>query len=276
MVKGLWNKWNKKALQMIWRIKKDRQVSFLVGTAHWFPFSFQASFRSLFRRVGTTIFEGPLDEISMQMVAHHGKLEGGDKILDGLVTPDSISLLNKHLRKRLIEKSDGDISVLMQTASVDVYTSLIENSRPWMAFFSIWPLYLGWDYSVDLEAYQLAQKMGKEIIVLETIEEQLQVLDGIPLERFVGHLNDVENWSVYQKKYQDAYLAGDLDGLLGLSSHFPTRTPVVLSQRDQLLFERMRTVFDTKPAAAFVGLSHIPGISKLFIEEGYQIEKGLE
>lgn len=41
----------------------------------------------------------------------------------------------------------------------------------------------GWEGSVDLEAYEAAGKMGVEIRFLETIEEQVRVLEQIPVER---------------------------------------------------------------------------------------------
>ena len=50
--------------------------------------------------------------------------------------------------------------------------------RPWAAFFSIWGAYLNWRYSVDAEGYQIARKLGKEIRPIETLDEQLAVLDG--------------------------------------------------------------------------------------------------
>ena len=65
--------------------------------------------------------------------------------------------------------------------------------RPWMAFFSVWSALLNWKYSMDVEAYHTAQKLGKKIGFLETIEDQLAALDGVPFERFVNYLNHIEH-----------------------------------------------------------------------------------
>ncbi|HSQ25662.1 MAG TPA: TraB/GumN family protein [Anaerolineales bacterium] len=274
MVRGFLVSRNKGSLRMVWTVTKNGLRSYLVGTAHWFPFSFHASLTHLYKQVDTTILEGPLDEASMQLVAEHGRQTDGSASLQGLVTPQAIDLLNQVLGQRLVEQSEGDLSSLFQNISNQHYQTMIEGVRPWMAFFSIWSLYLGWKYSVDMEAYQLACKMGKEVHFLETIAEQLTVLDNIPLEKFVGHLNDVSTWSVYQHQYVDAYLNGELKKLLGLSKQFPTRTPIVLSQRDKVLFERMQPFFSSRPSVAFVGLSHIPGVSELLIENGYEVSQG--
>ena len=59
---------------------------------------------------------------------------------------------------------------------------MVKGMKPWLAFFTLWSDYLkrlGWKYSVDLEGYQIAREMGKKIIFLETIDEQIQVLQSI-------------------------------------------------------------------------------------------------
>jgi hypothetical protein len=78
---------------MVWSVRKAEQVCYLVGTAHWFPYSFRASLTRLFKRVRTTIFEGPLDELSMQRVSDYGHSADGQKTLDGLYT--SVCLPNR-------------------------------------------------------------------------------------------------------------------------------------------------------------------------------------
>lgn len=275
MVISFLNRWNRNALKMVWRVSKNGHVSYLVGTAHWFPYSFHSSLISLFRKVRTTVFEGPLDDESMNRVSEYGMHPDGGQSIDGLIDPEATEHLNFILRQRLLEEGNGDLSVFFQKEDQQHYRSMIEGRRPWMAFFSIWSFYLGWKYSVDMEAYHLACRMRKKIHFLETIEEQLSVLDNIPLERFIGHLNDVENWSVYQRKYVTAYLDGNLDQLLGLSNKFPTRTPVVLSERDQVLFERMSKYIQDEPAVVFLGLSHVPGVSRLLLEQGYNVLQGM-
>ena len=54
------------------------------------------------------------------------------------------------------------------------------NVRPWMALFAAWTAFLNWSHSMDMEAFQIAGKLGKRIEYLETIADQLATLDGIP------------------------------------------------------------------------------------------------
>jgi len=65
---------------MIWKIEKSGRISFLVGTSHFFPYSFRASLTRLLQQAKTALFEGPLDEESMKKVVDAG-LHGGDDCL---------------------------------------------------------------------------------------------------------------------------------------------------------------------------------------------------
>ena len=53
---------------MLWELEKQGRRSWICGTAHFFCYSFADSFRRLFRKVDTVIFEGPLDAESMAQV----------------------------------------------------------------------------------------------------------------------------------------------------------------------------------------------------------------
>jgi uncharacterized protein YbaP (TraB family) len=118
----------------------------------------------------------------------------------------------------------------------------LEGMRPWMAFFQIWLQFIrqrGWHYSMDLDAYHLAGKLGKEIVFLESIEEQLEALDGIPLERMVAFLKDMDHWDSQLEQHVRYYLKGDLDQWPSMTIGFPTRCASILDKRDPILFKRI-------------------------------------
>ena len=54
--------WKEKPLRTIWKVEKAGCTSFLVGTAHFSPYSFKKSLTRLIQDVETVLFEGPLDE----------------------------------------------------------------------------------------------------------------------------------------------------------------------------------------------------------------------
>jgi uncharacterized protein YbaP (TraB family) len=151
---------------------------------------------------------------------------------------------------------------------------MVKGLKPWMAFFTLWTQYLeqqGWKNSVDLEAYRLAKEMRKTIVFLETIDEQIGVLEGLPQERIIDFLKRADRWSHYLRKYVKCYLRGDLEEFLTLSTGFPSRSFAVIERRDEIFFERMRPHLEKGGAIVFVGSPHVNGISRMMIAEGYEV-----
>jgi hypothetical protein len=258
--------WAERPLRMVWRVERGDRRSHLVGTAHFFPHSFDRPLARLIRPAGVVLTEGPLDEASSEAIAAYGRT--GTTDLAGRLDPAAIDRIEKLLRDRAAQ--DGAAWLIPPRGPVyfEAYTTGV---RPWAAFFSIWGAYLGWRYSVDAEGYQIGRRLGKRIGSLETLAEQLAVLDGIPIERIVRQLNDAASWDAYRREYVRLYLAGDLAGLTALTSGFVTRGPAVVGQRDGQMFEAMRPVFDVEDAVAFVGFPHAPGVTQLFRAAGYTV-----
>ncbi len=259
--------WIERPLRMVWRVERDGRHSHVVGTAHFFPYSFARPLTRLIRPVNTVLTEGPLDEASSEAIAAYGR--SGTNDLAERIEPDAIRRIDVHLRDRLDHRGESwMLTTLVGRLYFDEFTA---NVRPWAAFFSIWSTYLGWRHSVDAEGYRIACKLGKRVGSLETLEEQLAVLDSIPLSRIVRQLNDVAGWEAYRQEYVRLFLAGDLTGLMRLTSGFVTRGPAIVGARDVRMFDAMRPVFDAEDAVAFVGFPHIPGVTQLFREAGYTV-----
>jgi len=51
------------------------------------------------------------------------------------------------------------------------------------------------------------------------------------------------------------------------------RRPVVVGDRDRIFFERMRPFLAHESVLAFVGFPHIPGVTRLFLDDGYSVHK---
>ena len=153
--------------------------------------------------------------------------------------------------------------------------TLIKGMKPWLAFFTIWTHFLeknGWRYSVDYEGYCIASEMGKAIVFLESIEEQIKVLESLSHERIVHFLTQADQWDAYTKAYVKGYLSGNLDRLKSVGLGFPSRHHAVIDRRDLILFERMFNYIEQGDAVAFVGAPHIRGISRMLRRKGFQIK----
>ena len=91
--------WSKdKTLRMVWRVEKGGGVSHLVGTAHFFPYSFQRSLKALMHDVTTVMFEGPLDEASSQRIAEYGRNGNGVPEFVALLAPEMINKIQENIR----------------------------------------------------------------------------------------------------------------------------------------------------------------------------------
>lgn len=267
---------NEKPLRMVWRVEKGGRVSRLVGTAHFYPYSFRRSMTNLMRDVSIVMFEGPLDEASSAQIAEYGR-DGDDSpaLIDAL-TKEAIKEINRILWNRLHNQGSVTWFASLIERQPIYFEAFTKGLRPFAAFFSIWQTYLDWKFSVDMEGYQIARKIGKQICFLESLEEQLEVLDNISLERIAGNLNDVSNWDEYKDKYVAYYLEGDLENMIGLTGRFVTRGPIVVSARDQILFDRMKPFFNRQSVLAFIGFPHIPGVVSLLQDSGYIVTQERE
>jgi len=263
-----------KELKMIWEIRKNGKTSHLVGTAHFFPYSFNRSFRKYLENARTVLFEGPLDDANMAKVVQAG-IE--DRQSTHLFDELGKAAVNRITRALMPACRDPNSFFIMNLHTLELENpvyDMIKGMKPWLAFFSIWHQYLqknGWKYSVDLEAYTIAKELSKEIVFMETIEEQIRVLEGLAHERIIEFLKNVDHWSDLSREYVRGYLSGDLARLQSLRLRFPSRHHSVINHRDAVFYDRMQAYLNRGNAVVCVGAPHVPGMSELLLKEGYRI-----
>jgi hypothetical protein len=222
----------------------------------------------------TAIFEGPLDQENMARVVQAGTKPAGDYHIFNDLDRRTIDGLTKAFSPVC---RDRDLFVLMNSCVVknsNLVYEMVKGMDPWLAFFTIWSTYLkkiGWKYSVDLEGYQIAREFNKQIVFLETIEEQIQVLKNISRDRILWFLKQVDRWPEMAQEYVRCYLKGDLNKLRATGVRFPSRHPAVVDHRDEIFFERMRNHLEGGDTIAFVGAPHVKGMSGLLIKSGFEV-----
>jgi len=264
-------------LKMVWEVMKGDRRSYLIGTAHFFPYSFRTSLLKLIGTARAILFEGPLDEDSMNKVVRAGSLGEGEE-----------SVLLKDLGNRILSEIKGVLIpscrkrrrlflfTLREIKVEDPLLGAVSGMKPWMAFFTLWTHFLkqkGWLNSVDLEAYHIAGELGKPITHLEDIEEQIEVLEAISYEKIVDFLKRVRHWDEYAETYARTYLEGDLEGLRSNTIGFPSRHHSVIDRRDEIFYERMKDDLEEGGAVACVGAPHIHGIRDLALKDGYRVRR---
>jgi len=263
-----------RVLKTVWRAEKNGKVNYFIGTAHFFPYHFRISLKKLLRKTQRAIFEGPLDASSMEQVVVQGS--GGKNSLEIYKALDAETI------REIKNKTGGlfaDFSPFPpflppRPNQADPLREHFAKLSPWLAFFNIWTSYLktkGWDGSVDLEAFETAKKMGREIHFLETIEEQVRVLERIPLERMVNFLKKVRRWDEYSDAYVQVYLRGALADWMAGTSDFPSRCSPVIDERDRIFFERMQPSLEKGGAAVFLGAPHLWGVNRMLEQDGHLV-----
>jgi len=271
----LQNEPGQRPFAMLWRLEKQGRVSWIGGTAHFFLYSFETSFRKLLRHVDNVIFEGPLDPGFMAQVGEAGKiLPAGFRPLAGQMSEAEIRALEK-----AVNGPAGPLARILGPEKtgrpVDVRW-LLRNSMPWYAFFTLWTGFLerlGWKQSVDMEAWRIAQDMGKNVIGMESLEEQLESLGSLPVERAIRFFRSCGTWNRRARRNLAAYLAGDLEKMMGSSAEFPTRTEHIVGRRDQRFRERMLPYLEAGRAAVFVGSAHMVNLRHMLAEDGFSVRQ---
>jgi uncharacterized protein YbaP (TraB family) len=264
-----------RTFKMLWQIEKNGRRSWIAGAAHFFCYSFEYSLRQLFERVDTVVFEGPLDQQSLGKVAAIGRspAAGAPRVIDAMSAEEIRRL------ERTVCGPSGFWARLLGLASTsppDV-RGYLSATRPWMAFFSLWTGYLarcGWNQSVDLEAWHLAQEMGKRVVPMETMAEQIEVLESIPMARIVDFFRRSPEWGKYIRHNVRAYLKGDLEAMLGTSIEFPSRIECIIECRDAIFIERMRPMIEAGGCAVFVGSAHMLNLRRMLAEAGFTVRRG--
>ena len=254
---------------MAWVLERRARRSSLIGAAHFFPRTFRASFRRLFGEARVVVLEGPLDEAASRKVIEAGKGTGGDQLYNA--NPDL-------LRARLgLYDAPLDVHQLLKNFVFGRQEQWLEDElralKPWAAFFGLWTRFRarqGWTHSMDLEAARIAGELGKPIVYLETIEEQIAALDAVPLKRIVRFMH--EDWAAYCRRYERHYLAGELDQLVADAQKFPTYCEPIIEARDPVLAARMAGELERGDACVVIGVAHCKGVLSRLARDGYAIK----
>ena len=263
-----------KELKMIWEVKKNSRKSLLIGTAHFFPYSFKTSLNTCLQNARTVLFEGPLDQDSMTRVVNCGINSQTDYHIFDDLDAKTIDRITHKIAPKCRDKDKFLIFNLRKFSIENPVYEMVKGMKPWLAFFTIWSNYLqknGWTYSVDLEAYAIAEQLAKKIVFLETIEEQINVLENLSMDRIIEFLKQVEQWPEIAQDYVSSYLAADLEKIKSKGLRFPSRHISVIDRRDRIFYERMLEYLNQGDAVAFVGAPHVCGMGKLLLEDGYHI-----
>ncbi|MEM0900758.1 MAG: TraB/GumN family protein [Pseudomonadota bacterium] len=146
---------------------------------------------------------------------------------------------------------------------------------------------------LDAQIAVLAQNTGKELVGLETLEEQLGAMASLPMEQ---HIDGLVETLQMGDQINDAletmiqlYLAGDISTIWPVLRHLALEMSgeevqpdenhrrfeeVLIDARNKTMFDRSLALLEQGGAFIAVGALHLPGelgLAKLFAEAGFKI-----
>jgi len=190
------------------------------------------------------------------------------------------SLMGDALYKEALEAADV----------IDIPLEMLSKTEPWYAAMTIEIMMLGrigFDPSLGIEMYMLtkAQSDGKPIEGFETIEEQLQFLDGMSLdaqrEMLVSTLTDSAELSTIMNDMIDAWHRGDTAtleaGMLDELAQNEELNKVLVTDRNARWVEQINPLLDhSDDYLIVVGALHLigkEGVPMLLQRSGLEVQQ---
>lgn len=264
---------------LLWKIegKGLTKPSYLFGTIHLIPrskFLFNSAMNNAFSQVDNVAFE-----IDMNIMNDYSQMF---EILSKVRMPDGITI------KDLLTPEDYK---LFQEKFSDqgLPTVFLEGIKP--MFLSA----MGGDMggangdmvSYEVELSEKAKEQNKMISGLETIDEQLSIIDSIPLKdqaaMLVESLKSTDADSGYDEMVEK-YLQQDIEGLNDVINESPEAKDIelmnsLLKDRNIKWISIMKKMMETSPTFFAVGAGHLggnDGVIKLLRKEGYTLSPVIE
>lgn len=257
---------------LLWKIDGNglKQPNYLVGTVHSRDARAFGQVPQLLQLMeGVDAVAGELDltvgpAVSMAM-AQSIMMPPGKELSDFL-SPRKL----KRVQKAVAEEM-GDMAMMAGRMKPFFLIGLLSESA------------MQQDSSVVLDQYlqEKAVAMGKEVLGLETVAEQLAAVDDLPLQEQANMLYDLVAHALYRKevdRMMEAYAAQDLGqiadiaGKGGMPQHVADR---LLTGRNQVMAQRMDSLMQGGRTFLFaIGAAHLPddaGVLALLRGKGYKV-----
>ena len=172
---------------------------------------------------------------------------------------------------------------------------LLQRAKPWAALITISlppaekARQAAGRLPLDLALGHRAQKRGIPVFGLETVEEQLNLFEGLPesdqISLLTSAIREHDKVGAMFERMIQSYLDRDLEGLMtwaidqtagGNARHREIFMVRFLQRRNRLMVDRLRSRLKTGGAFVAVGAAHLPGktgVLSLLAQQGYKVER---
>lgn len=264
---------------VLYKIKKeDSHPSYLFGTIHLIPkdlFIIKSKVKKAFDNSDALVMELSLDELEdpTKMFAMMGMISMKDGVtLSTLLSPEDLKLVEDYCT------SKGMPFFMLNTlkpffSAVLLSQAQNSDSEEMMGY--------------ELEFWQMAKEENKEILSLESTEEQMSIFDKIPYKDQAEYLvESVKNQNVTMDDMDELVQVYLQENLTEMADLIYMGDPMVAKYSDLLLDQRNLNWISkieniTKDQSSFfaVGAGHLigeNGLLNLLEKQGYLIEPILE
>lgn len=137
------------------------------------------------------------------------------------------------------------------------------------------------ELALDIYLYQYAKMQGKELLGIETFDEQLEILQKIPLELQVKSLKQlIKNFDQHRQEMNEIaqlYAEGKVKKLYKLAKKSAKGfRKIMLYDRNEIMAERIAKLISEKSACIAIGAGHLKGkrgVIKELEQLGIEVKK---
>lgn len=188
---------------------------------------------------------------------------------------------------KLMSKEDYQALSKFMTENTGQSLAMYNDKKPFMAAMVVMNFFIeGTPASYDMVLTQMAQKQGLEIKGLETVAEQMDVLDKTPYEeqaeQLVEMISDVdktkESFAAIVKAYKAENLE-ELDKLLDENLDGLSEKSAMLDDRNLKWIPTIQEAIKANRCFIAVGAGHLPGdlgLITLMRKKGYEVNPVFE
>lgn len=154
----------------------------------------------------------------------------------------------------------------------DIPESMLQRMRPWAVSVELSVPHFQKGVFLDLRIFQLAQEVGKSLVGLESVDEQLGLFDGLAMAQQIALLEHaVKNLAKLPKQFNamvDAYVSGDLEALAQMADEQQKDLDEelvtwfdreVVEKRNRVMAERAWPFIEKGKTLIAVGALHLIG-----------------
>ncbi len=271
--------------QLLWRIsgKGLEKPSYVFGTHHLAPLAILDSVPQV-RQVQSEVSQvcGEVNMLNTQQIMRttaEAMLLSSGKSLNDYVPADKRKAVDALMQKYLGISIDNPMVQRMCPAalSTQIAAAMAAKQFPQM----------GSDSQLDIYFQTKADKAGKKVLALETVQQQLKLLFSQSLHRqasLLVCLAENADWTVTQMEMlTDAYMHRDLAALEEIQNQklgddcdaTPEETAAMIADRNNAWVEQMPAMMSAGATLFVVGAGHLvgdDGLIKLLTAAGYKVE----